>query len=351
MLKKIILGIGLTLIILIAGVTVYAFSSVVEFTEEQENQIKLAIEKPITKQTGEEGVAQNGNTRIWYDVQNPKDSIRGSIILIMGLSADALAWPSYFMDGFRDAGYQVIRLDNRGVGMTDWDDFDPKNPYSLSDMSDDVLAVLNTLGIEKAHIAGVSMGGMIGQTLCIEHPERALSLTSMMSTPWVNDEELPFLNYACFVGIATNTINYGLSDSEVDAVKMAMAVRTLLMGSEKYEFDIDRITEVTLYNLRERNGYNRQSGRQQSAAIEISGSREEALKTLIVPTLVIHGKTDPLIPFEHGVKTANLIPNAQTLWIDGLGHVIPKVHSELIVPRMVGFMNSTSQNEQIIEAE
>ena len=343
MLKKIILGFGLMLVMLIAGVTIYIFTSAVEFSEDQENQIKLAIEKPVTKQTGEEGFAQNGDTRIWYDVQNPKDSIKGSIVLIMGLSADALAWPSYFTDGFLDAGYQVIRLDNRGVGMTDWDDFDPENPYTLSDMSDDVLAVLDTLEIEQAHIAGVSMGGMIGQTLCVEHPERVLSLTSIMSTPWVNDEELPYLNYACFVDIAINTVNYGLSDSEVDAVKMAMAIRTLLMGSEKYEFNIDKITEVTLYNLRERNGYNRQSAKQQTAAIEISGSRIEELKTLTVPTLVIHGKTDPLIPFEHGVKTAQLIPNSQALWIDGLGHVIPKIHSDIIVPRMIDFMNSTTK--------
>lgn len=346
MLKKIVLSLALLLALIVAGVSIYAYSSVIEFTEEQENEIKLAIEKPIESQVGEVGYAQNGDTRIWYDVRNPKDSALESIILIMGLSADALAWPNYFMDGFLDAGYQVIRLDNRGVGMTDWDDFDPENPYSLSDMSDDVLAVLDTLGIEKAHIAGVSMGGMISQTLCIEHPERALSLISMMSTPSVDDKELPRLNYACFADIAINTFKYGFSDSEIDAVKMSMAIRTLLMGSDKYEFDIERLAHLTLYNLRERNGYNRQSGRQQTAAIERSGSRNEALKTLTVPTLVIHGKTDPLIPIEHGIKTAELIPNAKTLWVDGLGHVIPKIHAGIIVPKMVEFMNATNSTEK-----
>ena len=346
MLKKIILSLALVFALTVAGVSIYAYSSVIEFTEEQENEIKLAIEKPIESQVGEVGYAQNGETRIWYDVRNPKDSALGSIILIMGLSADALAWPSYFMDGFVDAAYQVIRLDNRGVGMTDWDDFDPKNPYSLSDMSDDVLAVLDTLGIEKAHIAGVSMGGMISQTLCIEHPERALSLISIMSTPSVDDKELPALNYACFADIGINTFKYGLSDSEIDAVKMSLAVRTLLMGSYKYELDIERIAQMTLFNVRKRNGYNRESGRQQTAAIEKSGSRNEALKKLTVPTLVIHGKTDPLIPVEHGIKTAQLIPNAQTLWIDGLGHVIPELHSDIIVPRMVEFMSSANSIEE-----
>ena len=346
MLKKIILSLALLLALIVAGVSIYGYSAIVEFTEEQENEIKLAIEKPIRSVVGEEGYAQNGNTRIWYDVRNPKDSVLGSIVLIMGLSADALAWPSYFMDGFVDAGYQVIRLDNRGVGMTDWDDFDPENPYSLSDMSDDVLAVLDTLGIAKAHIAGVSMGGMISQTLCIEHPERVLSLTSIMSTPSVMDEELPALNYACFADIAFNTFKYGLSDSEIDAVKMSLAVRTLLMGSYKYELNIKRIANVALYNVRERNGSNRQSGKQQTTAIEKSGSRNEALKKLMVPTLVIHGKTDPLIPIEHGIKTAQLIPNTQTLWIDGLGHVIPELHAETIVHKMVEFMNSLNESQE-----
>jgi len=346
MLKKIALSLALVVALLVAVVSIYAYSSVVEFTEEQESEIEAAIEKPVERQVGEEGYAQNGATKIWYDVQNPKDSVRGSIILIMGLSADALAWPSYFMDGFRDAGYQVIRLDNRGVGMTDWDDFDPENPYTLSDMADDVLAVLDTLGIEKAHIAGVSMGGMIGQTLCLEHPERALSLTSIMSTAWVSDKELLGVNYALFADIGVNTFKYGLSENEVDAVKMSLAIRILLMGSDKFELDIEPITHRTLYNVRERNGYNRQSGRQQTTAIEISGSRIEALKTLSVPTLVIHGKTDPLIPFEHGVKTAELIPNAQTLWMDGLGHIISEMHSEIIVPRMIEFMNAPNAPEK-----
>ncbi|MGB0368567.1 MAG: alpha/beta fold hydrolase [Flavobacteriales bacterium] len=344
MFKKILLGIAVLLVLVIGGFYIYAQTVIIEFTEEQEDQINLAIERPVTSCVGEVGYAQNGNTRIWYDVQNPADSALGSLVLIMGLSADALAWPSYFMDGFLDAGYQVIRLDNRGVGMTDWDDFDPENPYSLSDMSDDVLAVLDTLGIEKAHIAGVSMGGMISQTLCIEHPERALSLTSIMSTPDVNDKELPALNYACFVDIGVNTFEYGLSESETDAVKMSLAVRTLLMGSEKYELDIDRITNVTLYNFRERNGANRESGQQQITAIEKSGSRNEALQSLTVPTLVIHGKTDPLIPFEHGVKTAELIPNSKTLWIDGLGHIISEKDSEEIVATMVDFMNTSNVN-------
>lgn len=342
MLKKILLGFGLFIALAIAGFYVYAQSVIVEFSEEEERRIQQAILDPVPKQTGEEGFAMNGDTRIWYDVQNPEDSARGSLVLIMGLGADALAWPRPFIDQFLEAGYRVIRLDNRGVGMTDWDSFGPDNPYSLSDMAKDLLAVLDTLGIEKAHIAGVSMGGMIGQTFCIEHPERAASLISMMSTPWVRDPELPLLTVSSFLNIGINGKHFGEDGSEEGAIKTRLAVRTFLMGSEKYELDIERIAHLTLYNVRERNGYNPDAGRQQTTAIEISGSRIEQLKKLRVPTLVIHGKTDPLIPFEHGVKTAELVPNAETLWIDGLGHVIAPMYTDTIVESMVQHMQKAN---------
>lgn len=343
MLKKIFLGLILFLAIAFASFYLYAQSVIVEFSAEQERRIQQAILDPVPKQTGEEGFAQNGDTRIWYDIQNPGDSVKGSIVLIMGLGADALAWPRPFMNQLLEEGYRVIRLDNRGVGMTDWDSFDPDNPYSLSDMANDVLAVLDTLDIEKAHIAGVSMGGMIGQTLCIEHPERAASLVSMMSTPWVRDPELPMLTISSFLNIGINGRHYDDNGSEEGAVKTRLAVRTYLMGSHEYEFDIERIAHLALYNVRERNGYNPDAGRQQTTAIEISGSRIEQLKELQVPTLVIHGKTDPLIPFEHGVKTAELIPNADTLWIDGLGHVIAPMYTDTIVVRIVDHMNAAQQ--------
>lgn len=342
MLKKIVLFLGLFLAICVTAFSVYVFTSEIEFTEEQENRIAAAIEKGPTPQVGTEGFAYNNGVRIWYDVFTPTDSAKGSVVLIMGLSADALAWPKFFIDGLTNAGYNVIRLDNRGVGMTDWDAFDPENPYSLSDMAKDVLSVLDTLNIEKAHIAGVSMGGMIGQTLCIEHPERAASLISIMSSPWVMDPDLPKLEYETFLKIGINTVHYGTSDSEVDAVKMRLALRTLLMGSDKYELDIERIAEMTLFNLRNRNGYNPQAGREQTMAIELSGSRVEALKSLTTPTLVIHGKTDPLIPFEHGVKTAELIPNAQTFWLNGMGHIIPKKYSDQMIPVIAEFMDNSS---------
>lgn len=351
MFKKIVLILALLLTVVVGVLALYVFTAGPEITDDMKHTIRAAIKAPVQKQTGAEGYAMNGDTRIWYDVQNPKDSIRGSVVLIMGLSADALAWPSFFMDRLLEADYQVIRLDNRGVGMTDWDAFDPENPYSLSDMGNDVLAVLDTLHIQKAHICGVSLGGMIAQTLAIEHPDRVASLISIMSTPDIMDPDLPKLKTATFLKIGMCAIRYGMVKSEENAIKFALSIRLILLGQDKYDLNVERIAQLTLYNLRERNGSNQLAGQQQGAAVERSGSRVEALKMLHVPTLVIHGRTDPLIPFEHGVKTAELIPNAQTLWIDGMGHILSPTSSDTIVARMVALMNATSHTEQTPETE
>ena len=320
---------------LVTAGAIYVYTSGPEITDDMERTMEAEIAAPLKEQVGQVSYAMNGETKIWYDVQSPKDTAKGTVMLVMGLSADALAWPSYFTNGFLDAGYQVIRFDNRGVGMSDWDDFNPDNPYTLSDMANDAIAILDTLKIEKVHFVGVSLGGMISQTLCIEHPERALSLTSIMSTPWIMDPELPSINMSCVKELVLTNLKYGWSKSELNVVKMGLATRMNLLGSYKYDMNVKRISQLALYNVRKRKGYNRQSGRQQTTAIEKSGSRIDALKSLAVPTLVIHGKTDPLIPFEHGLKTADLIPNADTLWIEGMGHILPEIYNDIIVDRMV----------------
>lgn len=334
MLKRILVGLLILILAAVGFGYTYVQLSAREFSDEETAGIEAAVNAPLHELVGEAGYAMNDGVKIWYDVHRPQDTIKGSVLLIMGLSADALVWPDFFYQPFVDSGYQVIRFDNRGVGNSDWDAFDPENPYTLSDMANDAIAVLDTLKIDQAHVVGASMGGMIGQTLCIEHPERAYSLTSIMSTAWANDPEMPAIDMDVFKHIGINTIKYGLSGDVVDAVKLRIAIRSLLMGSEKYDLDVDGIAQLTRYDIEKRSGYNQQSGLQQTKAIEVSGSREEALKQLHIPTLVIHGKTDPLIPFAHGEKTAKLIPNSETLWIDGMGHTLPKMYADTMVIRM-----------------
>lgn len=333
-LKKAILGL-LAFILIVTGLGyAYVQFSAREFTAQEVAEIRNAMKAPLQEMVGEAGYADNNGVNIWYDVHRLQDTIKGSVLLIMGLSADALIWPDYFYQPLVDSGYQVIRMDNRGIGNSDWDAFDADNPYTLSDMAKDAIAVLDTLGVSKAHVVGASMGGMIGQTMCVEHPDRVASLTSIMSTAWAEDPEMPEIDMNIFKNIGINTIKYGLSGDIEDAIKLRIAIREQLMGSEKYNLDIDGIAQLTRYNLEKRNGYYQQSGRQQTTAIKLSGSRIDDLKTLTTPTLVVHGKTDPLIPFEHGVKTAELVPNAETLWIDGMGHTLPRIYSDTILSRM-----------------
>lgn len=343
-LKKILLGLLVFVLVLVGFGYAYVHLTAREFTKEEVAEIRTAMDAPLEEMVGDAGFALNDGVKVWYDVHQPQDTIKGSVLLIMGLSADALIWPDYFFQPLVDSGYQVIRLDNRGVGNSDWNAFDPDNPYTLSDMAKDAIAVLDTLGIDKAHVVGASMGGMIGQTLCIEHPERVFTLTSIMSTAWANDPEMPAIDLNVFKHIGINTIKYGWSGEIEDAIKLRIAIRELLMGAEKYKLDINGIAQLTRYNLEKRSGYNQQSGLQQTKAIEISGSRVEALKQLQTPTLVIHGKTDPLIPFEHGKKTAGIIPNAESLYIDGMGHTLPRMYSDTITDRIIGHIGNCAHS-------
>ena len=258
LLKKIILFPLFLIIPLMGFLYAYVQLSARDFSDAEVAEIKAAIESPLKNMVGTEGYAVNDGVRIWYDVHQPKDTIKGTVLLIMGLSADALIWPEYFYQPLIDSGFQVVRFDNRGVGNSDWNAFDSDNPYTLSDMSNDAIAVLDILGIEKAHIVGGSMGGMIGQTLCIEHPERAATLTSIMSTAWTEDPEMPKIDMDVFKHIGINTVKYGLSGDVEDGIKLRIAIRELLMGSEKYDLDIESIAQLTRTNMEKRSGYNQQ---------------------------------------------------------------------------------------------
>ena len=289
---------------------------------------------------GKKDFALNGDTRIWYQRISPRDSVRGHVLLIMGISIDGLAWPDYFINPLLDAGYQVIRMDNRGTGMSDWvEDWSQEKAYTLEDMALDGIAVLDTLNIDKVHVIGASLGGMIAQTMAIEHPDRMKSLTSMMSSGYIMDPELPSMRKTVLFDMMLVYLRYGLFGGEKGMMKMQYAARMLLRGDKIYDLPEREIAEIVLYNLRHRKGYNMDAAKQQSAAVLLSGSRYEALRQLELPALVIHGLSDPLIPFVHGEKCARHIPNAKKLWVEGMGHDIPPVFSRQILDIMIPFLH------------
>ena len=178
---------------------------------------------------------------------------------------------------------------------------------------------------------GVSMGGMTAQSMAIHYPERSLSLISMMSSGYIEDPKMQGISFDLIKELIRLSARYGLIPSEKNMIKLQLASRTLLMGDSNYELDVKAIAEETLYIMRYGGGFNSDVSPQHSAAVSASGSRYEALKKLTLPTLIIHGKQDPLIPFAHGEKSAELMPHAKTLWIEDMGHDIPQKFANNVV--------------------
>jgi len=241
----------------------------------------------------------------------------------MGISNDALGWPQKFIDELVDSGYQVIRYDYRGTGLSDWVENWKENPYSLEDLANDARIILDTLKIEKVHLIGVSLGGMVAQEFAIGNTDRTLTLTAMMSSGNIVDKELPQISKIVVFDLIKIGIKYGTISSEKNIIKLHLAARLILRGKAQYDIDVKGIAEQVLYNLRNRKGYNPKASAQHHEATYRSGSRYDELKNLKIPVLIIHGLNDPFIPIEHSRKLASVIPNSKSKWFNNMGHDLP----------------------------
>lgn len=232
------------------------------------------------------------------------------LLLVNGLKSQMLSWPEEFCLAFVDRGFFVMRFDNRDVGLSTF--FIDGPTYTLSDMADDCIEVMTHFGIDAAHVMGISMGGMIVQTLAIDHPEAVLSMTSYASRTG-NPE----------FGNATDEAMAALMAPE--ATTREEAITSGLRGKRIWGtpegWNEDEFSEFlgACWDRSEPRG----GGARQYAAILASGNRDEALSTLDVPTLVIHGDADTLITPPGGQHTADVIPDAHYVEIEGLGHDIP----------------------------
>ncbi|HET7050263.1 MAG TPA: alpha/beta hydrolase [Solirubrobacteraceae bacterium] len=249
------------------------------------------------------------------------------VLLIMGLGTQMLGWPDGFCGALADGGMHVIRFDNRDIGlsthMTDAPEPDvgaaltgdsSSASYKLSDMASDTVGLLDALELPSAHVVGASMGGMIAQTVAIEHPGRVRSLTSIMSS--TGDPS---------VGQATRPAMAALLSppavSREQAIERTLAIVRVL-GSPGFELD-----EV---EIRRRTGlaYDRSNDpvgvARQLVAIAASGDRTAALGGVSVPTLVVHGADDPLVDVSGGHATARAIAGSELAVFDGMGHDLPR---------------------------
>ncbi len=258
------------------------------------------------------------------------DKTNTPLLLVMGLGAQMTAWDEDFCDLLASKGHYVIRYDNRDVGLSSrFDDAGlpdmeklvmdrmagktPAIAYTLDDMANDGIGLMDALGIGQAHICGASLGGMVVQTMAINHPERVLSVTSIMST--TGNPELP---------PATPEARAALTAPRVNS-REAAAERSLeaskVIGSPGFPRDEARIVRKALESF-DRAFYPDGVARQMAAAM-LHGDRRPGLNKLTIPALVIHGRDDPLIPLTGGLDTHQNIPNAGLLVIDGMGHDLP----------------------------
>ena len=329
--------IALSFLPLLASLICNACASIPKLSKEEKQIITQVVKTPFTEIIkGETGFATAQGHSIWFESIQQKGVRKGAVILIMGNGNDALSWPPNFIAHLVDRGYQVIRYDHRGTGLsTSKEKWKKKKAYSLNDMADDVVAILDTLDVKKAHVIGVSMGGMIAQIVAIENPERTASLTSIMSSAHVMDSELPPMSNEIVPKMISAILKHGFFGGKKGQIKRQIIQKRILMGEATGEIDTRTMAETSLYNLKERDGYKLISARHHYVAILNSKSRYEALSQLPIPTLVIHGEVDPVMPISHGKKMVRTMAQADSLWINNMGHDLPDLELEEMTDRMI----------------
>ena len=293
---------------------------------------------------------------IWWDSYGKETD--PPLLMIMGLNANSQHWPEDFIKELADRNLYVVIFDNRDTGKSTWinkENFFLKlikispnfikkwfvnlifgsmldeegrfnieglpSSYNIKDMSADAISLMNNLGIDKFHILGVSMGGMIAQQTAIDYPDNILSLTSWMSSPGFNVESLkgpkPF-----FVEAIKQSALLNFQNKQRESILHIYEKQT---GS-KYDFDqseyLKRVNRILIH------GENSNSGHM--LAVGASENRLNTLSDMKIPTLVIHGTEDPLIPFDHGKKTHSLINNSKFIALEGVGHEFVKEQYEFI---------------------
>jgi pimeloyl-ACP methyl ester carboxylesterase len=252
------------------------------------------------------------------------------LVLIMGIGAQRILWDEALCEQFVGAGFRVVRFDHRDIGeSTRLDAPVPRvgralvrrmigakidAPYTLSDMATDVANLIDVLGFGSAHVAGVSLGGMVGQHLAIEHPARVRSLTSIMSTPGAR-RYLP----------EPRALRALFAKPPKTAEEAGRHLEQLFraIGSHAWPRDADDLRLRRLGELSHERGMSPRGFLRQFAAVLASGDRAPKLRSVKVPTLVIHGTRDPMFPLAAGRDLARMMPDATWLPITGMGHDMP----------------------------
>ncbi|HZZ67887.1 MAG TPA: alpha/beta hydrolase [Phenylobacterium sp.] len=254
--------------------------------------------------------AHNGDVEIEHESFG--DHRPETILLVNGLGSQMSRWPDAFCEKLVAKGYRAIRFDNRDTGLSTW----PTQPYTLADMARDGIAVLDAAGVQQAHIAGVSMGGMIVQRMALDHPGRILSMTSIMSTTGAPDAFKSTPEAAAVLNLPPPDPK---ADFEAFVQNRMANARTI--GSPAYPWtdEENRARVVAEYQR----AFNPAGVVRQRNAVGADGDRTAALKGLKLPVVVLHGADDPLLMKVGGEATAAAIPGAELRIVPGMGHDLP----------------------------
>ncbi|HET7420474.1 MAG TPA: alpha/beta hydrolase [Candidatus Dormibacteraeota bacterium] len=252
--------------------------------------------------------ARSNGIELEYDVSGRPDGV--PLLLVGGLGTQLVSWDEGFCELLAAHGFRVIRFDNRDAGLSTW----PEEEYTLDDMAADTVGLLDALGIRAAHVVGASMGGFIAQLVALKHPDRVLSLTSMISGPNGADQVRPTPE-------AQALLLAPVPPTHEERVQLALtSKRTLLGPGDPYDEAYERAKAVRAIDR----AYHPAGFARQLRAIVAAPSRLERLRSLRLPVLVVHGDADILVPVDNGRRVAAAVPGARWLEIPGMGHDVPR---------------------------
>ena len=275
---------------------------------------------------------------------------RPVVLLIMGLGMQLIAWPPAMVQAIADAGFRVLRFDNRDIGLSQhfdhlgspsllWEGLKfrlgwrIRPPYSVQDMAADTVGVLDALQIAKAHVVGVSMGGMVAQRVAVLAPSRLLSLTSIMSSSGARG--LPEASPAVTRVLLSRPAGKGVQAAVDHTVKLLKAI-----GSPGFPTRDAELREMVAAAARR--SFHPQGVLRQMVAIAADSTRAAALAQVRAPTLVVHGRADPLVPMACGQDTARRIPGARFESIEGMGHDLPPGVVERLLALLIPHFRATT---------
>lgn len=285
--------------------------------------------------------------QIEIEVEDTGEATRPAVLLIMGLGMQLIGWPDGFWQGLHAAGFRVIRMDNRDAGLSTSFDaagvpnllwagmkhkfgWQQKPAYTLQDMAQDALGVLSALKVARAHVVGVSMGGMIAQRVALTAPDNVVSLTSIMSSSGA--EGLPAADPEVLKKMFGKPSQPGVAGALEHSLGLLQA-----LASPAFAQDAQAVRERVMAAMQR--SYRPAGVARQTLAVMSDAARADLLQQLRVPTLVVHGKADPLVPYACGEDTARRISGARLLGIEGMGHDLPPAVVARLLEALVPFFN------------